>query len=92
MESWKPNDNHAKYYLTASRYVLSRLKKKVAGSEKTYPLCRGDILALVVLIEQELESATPAADLKRLAAIRDKLGDLVCDLPEMTKEEAQRFR
>jgi hypothetical protein len=49
-------------------------------------------MCLVALIDQELKAAAPIADLKRLAAIRGKLGDLVCDSPEMSKEEAQQFR
>lgn len=85
-------DEQKKHYATASHYVLDRLQKKVESTGTTYPLCRGDILLLVVLIEQELKSATPIADLKRLAAVREKLGDLVPDSPEMSKEEAQQFR
>lgn len=85
-------DEQKGYYGTASQYVLSRREKKAESSNKTYPLCRGDLLLLVVLIEQELKAATPIADLKRLKAIREKLGDLVFEALEMSKEEAQQFR
>jgi hypothetical protein len=47
---------------------------------------------LVLLLDQEMQAETPIADPKRLAAIREKLGDLVADAPEMSKEEAQKFR
>jgi hypothetical protein len=85
-------DEQREHYGTASQYVVSRREKKAEGKDKTYPLCRGDILLLVVLIEQELKAATPIVDVKRLSAIREKLGDLVFDSPEMSKEEAQQFR
>lgn len=49
-------------------------------------------MILVLLINQELQAESAIADPKRLAAIREKLGDLVCDAPEMSKEEAQIFR
>ena len=49
-------------------------------------------MLLVILIDQELHATAPIGDPMRLAAIREKLGDLVCDAPEMSKEEAQRFK
>lgn len=49
-------------------------------------------MILVVLIDQELQANPPIADPIRLAALREKLGDLVADAPEMSKEEAQKFR
>jgi hypothetical protein len=50
------------------------------------------LLLLAVLIEQEMQAKSPIADPLRLAAVREKLGDLVADAPEMSKEEAQKFR
>ena len=44
----------------------------------------------IKLPHQEME-ADPST-LKRLTAMREKLGDLVFDAPEMSKEEAQQFR
>jgi hypothetical protein len=85
-------DEQKIHYATASHYIVERREKKIEISGKTYPICRGDILLLVVLIEQELKAAAPIADLKRLAAIREKLGNLVHASPEMSKEEAQQFR
>jgi hypothetical protein len=85
-------DDQRKHYATAINYVASRREKGGQTDDKTYPINRGDILLLVMLIEQEMKAATPAADVKRLAAMRGKLGDLVFDAPEMSKEEAQLFR
>lgn len=85
-------EEQRRYYETAIRYLASCCEKSGKNQDKTYPLNRGDIMILVMLIEQELKAATPAADLKRFTAIRRKLGELVCDLPQMTKEEAQQFR
>jgi hypothetical protein len=85
-------DNQREYYVTAANYLLSRREKNTNSDVKSYPLNRGDILFLVLLIEQETKAATPCADLNRLAAIREKLGDLVHTAPEMSKEEAQQFR
>jgi hypothetical protein len=79
-------------YQSAIHYIASRREKKTGNADNAYPLCRGDLLLLVMLIDQEMKAASPSADLKRLAAIREKLGDMVCDAPEMTKEEAQQFR
>jgi hypothetical protein len=85
-------DEQKKHYETAIHYVASRRERQAEHRDNAYPLCRGDIMCLVALIDQELKAATPIADLKRLSAIRGKLGDLVYDSPEMTKEEAQQFR
>jgi len=49
-------------------------------------------MLLVVLIDQELQATPPIADPIRLAAVREKLGDLVADAPEISKEEAQKYR
>jgi hypothetical protein len=85
-------DDQRKHYASASEYVASRRDKSDKGAEKTYPINRGDLLILVMLIDQDIHAATPSADPKRLAAIRGKLGDLVSEAPEMSKEEAQQFR
>src|ERR1700731_1278739 len=69
-------DDQGKYYGIAAKYLLTRRTKSTQNS-KAYPLNRGDILLLVVLIEQEIKATAPCADRKRLAAIREKLGDLV---------------
>jgi hypothetical protein len=84
-------DAQRKHYETAISYVASRRQKSdIAG--KTWPLNRGDLMILVLLIDQELQAESPIANPKRLAALREKLGDLVFDAPEMSKEEAQIFR
>jgi len=85
-------DAQGEHYKTAITYVASRRHKKVESADKTYPLNRGDLMLLVILIDQELHATAPIGDPMRLAAIREKLGDLVCDAPEMSKEEAQRFK
>ena len=85
-------DAQRKHYETAISYVASRRQKSDKSEAKTYPVNRGDLLLLVLLIDQEIQAESPAADPKRLAAIREKLGDLVFDAPEMSKEEAQIFR
>jgi hypothetical protein len=85
-------DDQRKHYVSATEYVLSRREKSEKSAEKAYPINRGDILILVMLIDQEMYAATPLTDVKRLAAIRGKLGDLVFEAPEMSKEEAQPFR
>ncbi len=81
-----------KNYETAIQYVAGRREKRAESAVPPYPLNRGDLLLLVMLIEQETKAENPSADLKRLAAIREKLGDLVFAAPEMSKEEAQQFR
>jgi hypothetical protein len=81
-----------KHYATAINNVCRCRDKRSQSDDKTYPLNRGDILILVMLIEQDLNAVTPSADMKRLAAIRGKLGNLVFNSPEMSKEEAQQFR
>src|SRR6266850_6645198 len=81
-------DAQGKHYKTAITYVASRRHKRHESADKTYPLNRGDLMVLVVLIDQELQANPPIVDPARLAAVREKLGDLVCDAPEMSKEEA----
>jgi hypothetical protein len=86
------NDDQRNCYSIAANYMLRRLEKTNQSDTLAYPLNRGDLLLLLVLIEQELKAVAPCADLKRLAAVREKLGDLAPDTPEMTREEAQQFR
>jgi len=85
-------DAQGEHYKTAITYVASRLHKRHESADKTYPLNRGDLMVLVVLINQELQANPPIVDPIRLAAVREKLGDLACDAPEMSKEEAQKFK
>ena len=92
MKNNQLTEDQRKNYETAINYVVSRREKGSKGDEKSYPFNRGDILILVMLLDQEMKAPSPAADLKRLAAIRGKLGDMVSDAPEMSKEESQQFR
>ncbi len=85
-------DEQRKYFSSATQYILSRREKSEKSAEKTYPINRGDLLVLTMLIDQDMNAANPSADVKRLATIRAKLGDLVFEAPEMSKEEAQQFR
>ena len=85
-------EQQRKYYETAIHYIASRREKKAANDGNAYPLNRGDLLLLVMLIDQEMAAKKPSADSKRLTGIRAKLGDMVFDAPEMSKEEAQQFR
>ena len=85
-------DTQRKHYETTITYVASRREKKEVSADKTWPVNRGDLMILVVHPDQELQAESPIADPKRLAAIRENLGDLVYDAPEMSKEEAQIFR
>ena len=84
------NDDQQKHFVNAMHYVAGHVTQGRKSNDNKYPLCRGDILLLVKLINQEME-ADPSA-LKRLTAMREKLGDLVFDAPEMSKEEAKEFR
>jgi hypothetical protein len=83
-------DAQRKHYEAAITFVASRREQK--EKTQTWPVNRGDLMILVLLIEQELQAESPIADPKRLAAIREKLGNSVFDAPEMSKEEAQMFR
>jgi hypothetical protein len=85
-------DAQRKHYESAISYVASRRDKQNGSGDKTWPLNRGDLMLLVVLIDQEIQANPPIADPTRLAAVREKLGHLVADAPEMSKEEAQKFR
>ena len=83
-------DAQRKHYETAIAYVASRRNKPAAPLEPAWPLNRGDLMLLVVLLDQELQAGPPIADPIRLAAVREKLGALVADAPEMSKEEARK--
>jgi hypothetical protein len=85
-------DAQRKHYETASTYLVNCREKKEKRADNTWPLNRGDLMMLVLLIDQELQAESPIADPKRFVAIREKLGDLVFETPEMSKEEAQIFR
>ena len=85
-------DAQRKHYETAISYMASRRDKQHNSEDKIWPLNRGDLMLLVVLIDQEMQANPPITDPIRLAAVREKLGDLVADAPEMSKEEAQNFR
>jgi hypothetical protein len=90
------NDNDkrqeiAKRYEPAISFLSSQIAKGRKTNDNKYPLSRGDIMILIMLIDQDMKT-DPSAALNRLAAIREKLGDLVFDAPEMSKEEAQLFR
>ncbi len=79
-------DKH-KHFENAIHYVSAQIAQGKKSNDQGLPLNRGDLLLLVMLLEQEM-TASPA-DLKRLTAIRGKLGDLVFDAPQMSKEEAK---
>jgi hypothetical protein len=84
------NEDKQKHFVNAIHYVASHVTQGGKSNNNKYPLCRGDILVLVKLINQEME-ADPSA-LKRLTTIREKLGDLVFDAPEMSREEAKELK
>jgi hypothetical protein len=69
---------------------VEHIKLGKKSNNNKFPLCRGDIMILVKLINQEME-ADPST-LKRLNAIREKPGDLVFDAPEMSRDEAKEFK
>ncbi len=81
---------------SASAYVADKLASGGQAGGADYPLNRGDILLLVTLIEQELRRApsdwTDPLNAQRLAAIREKLGDMAGNAPQMSRAEAQQFR
>ena len=65
--------------MAAQEYLMAKLAEGKKESATTYPLNRGDITILFMLIERELRSAssdwTDPLNGKRLTAIREKLGD-----------------
>jgi hypothetical protein len=80
----------------ALEYFAERATKNKEAREAGYPLNRGDLIVLVMLIEQQLRQAsadwTDPLNAKRLTAIREKLGDIAGDAPQMSRAEAQQFR
>ena len=92
----KEKEERLNLFKSALKYVCDRVAKGKMSSDVGYPFYRGDILLLVMLIEQELRVAPSdwkePLNAKRLAAIREKLGDMAGNAPEMSKAEAQQFR
>jgi hypothetical protein len=84
------NIEKQKHFVDAINFLTEQIKQGKKGNNSRFPLCRGDIMMLVKLINQEME-ADPST-LKRLTAIRGKLGDLVFDAPEMSREEAKELK
>jgi len=80
----------------ASDYITGKVTGGKQQGDTGYPLNRGDIIILVMLLERELRSAssdfTDPFNRKRVTAIRDKLGTLAIDSPQMSKAEAQQCR
>lgn len=89
-------DQKLEVFKSAVDYLAGNLAKGKKGDDTNYPVNRGDIVILLTLIEQELQVApsdwTYPLNVKRLTAIRGKLGNLAFDTPEMSKMEAQQFR
>ena len=85
----------AKQSQAALEYVSSKLAQGKA-SDNIYPLNRGDIILLVMLLDRQIAIASTEwndpLNLKRLTAIREKLANLAVDAPQMSREEAQQFR
>ena len=81
---------------SAAKYLAAKVKEGKKDGDGNYPLNRGDIMILVMLIDRELPVAssdwTEPFNGKRLAAIREKLGNFAIDAPQMSGAEAQQFR
>ena len=60
------NTEKQKHFISAVNYLAEHVKLGKKSNNNTFPLCRGDIMMLVKLINQEME-ADPSA-LKRLTA------------------------
>jgi hypothetical protein len=94
------NNEECNQKLELHRSAVEYLASKMANREKdcytSYPLNRGDILILVMLIDRELAIAssdwTDPLNAKRLTAMREKLGNIAIDAPQMSSAEAQQFR
>ena len=90
------SEAEVKQFQAAMQYVAGKIAQGKKGDEKIYPLNRGDIILLVMLVERDMVAAssdfTDPLNLKRLTAIREKLGNLAVDAPQMPKEEAQPLR
>lgn len=85
-----------KLHKTAVDYITGKVANGKKDGDTCYPLNRGDIMLLVMLIDRELPTAsanfTDPFNQKRLAAIREKLRNFAIDAPQMSKAEAQQFR
>jgi hypothetical protein len=81
---------------SAVEYLASKLAEGKKDCHTSYPLNRGDILILVMLMHRELAIASSdwsdPFNGKRLTAIREKLGNFAIDAPQMSSAEAQQFR
>ena len=78
-----------KHFVEAINYIGGLVSQGRKSNHAKYPLSRGDLLVLVKLINQEME--VDPSSLNRLTALRAKLGDLVFEAPEMTREEAKEL-
>ena len=92
----RASESEWKQFKSALEYITGKVAQGAKGDAKVYPLNRGDIILLVMLLNREMPTAssivTDPLNLKRLTAIREKLGNLAVDAPQMSKEEAQQFR
>jgi hypothetical protein len=85
----EPNEKQ-KQFMAAVEFVSGQIAQGKKINDKIYPLNRGDIIYLVMLIENEMK--TDPSLLKRFTAMREKLGHMAFDAPQMSKEESQQFR
>lgn len=85
-----------KLHKPAAEYIASKVAAGKKDGDPSYPLNRGDIMILVMLIDRELPVASSdwmdPFNGKRLTAIREKLGNFAIDAPQMPSAEAQQFR
>ncbi len=85
-----------KLHKPAVDYIAGKVAEGKKDADTSYPLNRGDIMILVMLIDRELPVAssdwTDPFNGKRLATIREKLGNFAIDAPQMSRAEAQQFR
>ncbi len=79
-----------KHFTDAINYVGGLVTLGRKSNNAKYPICRGDLLVLIKLINQEIE--VDPLSINRLTALREKLGDLVFEAPEMTREEAKALK
>jgi hypothetical protein len=98
LTSCSTNSVYGKYVYNQnpSDYTELKMAEGKKDCDASYPLNRGDILILVMLINRELPVASSDwADPfngKRLTAMREKLGNFAIDAPQMSSAEAQQFR
>lgn len=96
------NDNEERrrksaHVKSAADYIAGKVTQGKKDGDTGYPLNRGDIITLVMLIDRALPDASTdwtidPLNFKRLTAIREKLGNFAIDAPQMGKAEAQQFR